>query len=255
MKKFFVFDIDGTLLDENKHLPASTKESIRKLKELGHEIAIATGRNYTSALPIIKELELDTYIVCNGGAGFIDHEKVYETLLPKEAVGELIQKASEHGASLVINTIDDHRRQFKEFSGAAKKVFQGFLHLQPEWDEEFWKHNDVIQCNLFCDPQDIPKFEIDAFRLVSWHEYGMDVIHKDMSKAKTILQIAKDKGIDQEHVVFFGDGHNDIEALALAGLGIAMGNASQQVKEHANYITAHVNEDGIFKALKHFNLI
>jgi len=255
MKKFFVFDIDGTLLDENKKMPQSTKNSIRKLKELGHQIAIATGRNYKSAYPIIEELELDTYIVCNGSVGFVDHEKVYETTLPRQDLEKLIQLAQDNGDQLVFATVDDYRRHFEPHGEAMGIVFGDFLHLQPAWDETFWKQEGIIQCNLFCQPENVSKYELDSVRLVSWHEYGMDVIDKNMSKAKTILQVAKDRGIAKEDVVFFGDGHNDIEALQLSGLGIAMGNASEEVKQHADYITANASEDGIFKALQNFKFL
>jgi len=252
MRKFFVFDIDGTLLDENKFMPKSTKESIRKLKERGHEIAIATGRNFKSALPIIEELELDTYIVCNGAVGFVDHEKVYETTLPREEIQRLIELAEENGDQLVFATVDDYRRHFEVSGESISKIFSKYM---PEWDDEFWKQESIIQINLFCKAEDAHKYEMESLRLVSWHEYGRDVIDKNMSKAKTILKIAEDKGIARENVVFFGDGHNDIEALELSGLGIAMGNATAEVKAHADFVTAHVSEDGILKGLQQYNLI
>jgi len=255
MRKFFVFDIDGTLLDEGKKMPVSTRESIRRLREAGHEVGIATGRNFKSAFPVIEELELDMYIVCNGAVGFVDHEKVYETTLPREDIERLIALARENGDQLVFATVDDYRRHFEVHGEAMSKVFGDYLHLQPEWDEEFWKRDSIIQCNLFCKPEDVHLYELESVRLVSWHDYGRDIIDKGMSKAKTILQIAEDKGFAREDVVFFGDGHNDIEALQFAGLGIAMGNAADEVKRHADYVTAHVGDDGILKGLQAFGLL
>lgn len=255
MKKLIAFDIDGTLLIHGQEIPASTKESIRKLKEQGHEVAIATGRNYKSAIEVINELELDTYIVSNGGVGYINHEKKYHATLDKKPLKALIDLAASNGDQLMFATDSEIRRHFDQPGKAMDKIFDETIRHKPDWDQDFWEQNDIVQCMLFCRPESLASYQIDGFRLVSWHEYGFDVIDQDMSKAKTILKIAADKGIAQKDVIFFGDGHNDIEALAMAGIGVAMGNAADEVKKHADFLTDSVYDDGIYKALKKLELI
>ena len=75
------FDIDGTLVNDQKIIPESTKLAIKELKKNGHEVAIATGRNLFMAQGIIDELDISNYIVCNGAAGYLDKKQVYENPL------------------------------------------------------------------------------------------------------------------------------------------------------------------------------
>ena len=84
-KKLFVFDIDGTLLNSSQTVPKSTIEAIKKLRQKGHEVSIATGRTLFHAKNVIEELEFNHYIVSNGAAGFLDGEQIYKkTLRPRE---------------------------------------------------------------------------------------------------------------------------------------------------------------------------
>lgn len=85
--------------------------------------------------------------------------------------------------------------------------------------------------------------------------YSMDVISEGQSKVKGIERVGQRYGFDLSEVIAFGDSDNDIEMLSQVGIGVAMGNASQQVKENARYTTADNNDDGISKALAHYGLI
>lgn len=85
--------------------------------------------------------------------------------------------------------------------------------------------------------------------------YSMDVISEEQSKVKGIERVGQRYGFDLSEVIAFGDSDNDIEMLSQVGIGVAMGNASQQVKENARYTTADNNDDGISKALAHYGLI
>ncbi|HGA3813760.1 TPA: Cof-type HAD-IIB family hydrolase, partial [Streptococcus agalactiae] len=85
--------------------------------------------------------------------------------------------------------------------------------------------------------------------------YSMDVISEGQSKVKGIERVGQRYGFDLSEVIAFGDSDNDIEMLSQVGIGVAMGNASQQVRENARYTTADNNDDGISKALAHYGLI
>ena len=83
-RKLFAFDIDGTLLDTNKQALDSTREALDKLRKAGHLVTIATGRSRFHAQEVIRDLAFTNYILCNGAAGFLDHEQVYKNLLDRE---------------------------------------------------------------------------------------------------------------------------------------------------------------------------
>lgn len=254
-KKFIVFDIDGTLLTTEMKFLDSTKQALVSLKEKGHDIGIATGRDYASGKSIVDELEIDTYILCNGSVGYVHHELVHKVTLSKESIMKLIEIATENNDQIVFQTADGLKRHFDEPGGLITKAYESLGWTIPDFDEMYWEQNSIIQAMLFCKPEDLQKYAIQEFRYVSWHKFGVDVILKEGSKAKTILKVAEQNGFKREDVVFFGDGMNDIELMELSGIGVAMGNAETEVKEKADLITDSCNEHGIYNALKSMSLI
>ena len=88
-----------------------------------------------------------------------------------------------------------------------------------------------------------------------WHPAFVDVTAKGNTKQNGIDQIIRHFGIKLEETMAFGDGGNDISMLRHAGIGVAMGNAKEEVKQAADYVTASIDDDGIAKALKHFGII
>ncbi|MBN8201592.1 Cof-type HAD-IIB family hydrolase [Bacillus sp. NTK034] len=254
-EKFIVFDIDGTLLTTEMKFLDSTKQALVALKEKGHYICIATGRDYVSAKSIVDELEIDTYVLCNGSIGYVRHELRHEVMLSKESIKKLIEIATENNDQVVFQTSNGLKRHFKEPGESLTKAYESLGWTIPDFDEMYWKQNQIIQAMLFCKPEDLQKYAIKEFRYVSWHKFGLDVIPKEGSKAKTILIIAEENGFKREDIIFFGDGMNDIELMELSGMGVAMGNAATEVKGKADLITDSCNEHGIYNALKSMSLI
>ncbi|PEK99854.1 Cof-type HAD-IIB family hydrolase [Bacillus sp. AFS017336] len=254
-KKFIVFDIDGTLLTTEMKFLDSTKEALISLKEKGHEIGIATGRDYTSAIAIVDELEIDTYVLCNGSIGYVRHELAHEENFTKQSIMQLIKIATENNDQIVFQTASGLKRHFELPGDSLTNAYDSLGLTIPEFDDLYWEQNSIIQAMLFCKPEDLPKYDINEFRYVSWHKFGSDVIPKEGSKAKTILKIAEENGFKQEDIIFFGDGMNDIELMEHSGVGVAMGNAETEVKEKANLVTDSCDEHGIYNALKKMLLI
>ncbi len=88
-----------------------------------------------------------------------------------------------------------------------------------------------------------------------WNPLFTDIVPKGSSKRVGIMKMSDYFGISEKEIIAFGDGGNDIQMLEYAGLGIAMGNAAEEVKQSADYVTSDVDEDGIAKALIHFGLL
>ncbi|GEK91501.1 Cof-type HAD-IIB family hydrolase [Alkalibacterium kapii] len=255
-KKLFIFDIDGTVLNDDKEIPKETKEAIKELSE-SHDVAIATGRNRSMAKEVIKELGISHYIVCNGAAAYYKNENIYTNHLNKEDLERLLKTADNHNHQLVYETIDDLKRRNKipnaRMSDGMK--FVGFD--VPEYDKEFHKENALVQCLLFVSEEemDIYADKFPHFRFVRWYKEGIDVLPVDGSKFLTIKILANHMGINLNNVIAFGDGMNDIEMIKQAGLGVAMGNARTEVKNVADMITDSNENNGISNALRELNYI
>ncbi|MBT2731664.1 Cof-type HAD-IIB family hydrolase [Carnobacterium sp. ISL-102] len=257
-KKMIFFDIDGTLVNNQKLIPDSTKLAIKMLKENGHEVAIATGRNLFMAQNIIDELEISHYIVCNGAAGYLHKEQVYENPLDPVQLEKLIKVADLNNHQIIYETPAKLRRRNElanvRITTAMKSVGYGV----PKFDQDFYQHNSLVQCLLFYREDEKHLYEsnqFSKFRFVRWHDSGVDVLPHDGSKANTVLRVALENGYDVENTIAFGDGLNDLEMIEKVGIGVAMGNALESVKLRADKVTKSCNEDGIYIALKELNLI
>lgn len=256
-KKLFVFDIDGTLLDDNKNLSETTKKAIKNLKKR-HEVAIATGRNRTMAMEVIKELEISNYIVCNGAAAYYQNDTIYSNSLDKRELNQLIEMADENGHQMIYETVDHLRRRNKEPNSRMKEGMHHVGFPVPEFDREYYKNQSLVQCLLFYTKEEAKLYEeniFSQFRFVRWHDYGVDVLPVDGSKYETITRLAQHIGISNQNIIAFGDGFNDLEMLRHVGTGVAMGNAKDEVKKVADIVTSSNGDDGICTALKKMNFL
>ncbi|WP_269461274.1 HAD-IIB family hydrolase [Brochothrix thermosphacta] len=122
---------------------------------------------------------------------------------------------------------------------------------------DFTTDNEIYQMMLFADDSHDMSYNaaFENYRFVRWHDQSMDVIPANGSKADGIKALLSELNIAIENAYAFGDGMNDYEMLQAVGCGVAMGNGKEALKKVADYITDHVDEDGIMKGLKHLNLI
>lgn len=255
-RKLFAFDIDGTLLDTNKQALDSTREALDKLRKAGHLVTIATGRSRFHAQEVIRDLAFTNYILCNGAAGFLDHEQVYKNLLDREQLDHFVKEAQEKNVDTAFVSLDNIKRFSSNHVHVMEEAMHSFGAVLPELDQYFVEEQDIYQALAFFDQSYDQHFaNYDKIRFVRWHENSVDVVPHDGSKAATILHLAEQVGIAQEDIISFGDGQNDREMLRMSGIGVAMGNAVSEVQAEANMVTDTNDQDGIWKALKELSVI
>ncbi|MBM7692437.1 Cof subfamily protein (haloacid dehalogenase superfamily) [Peribacillus deserti] len=256
MKKIVFFDIDGTILDHEKKIPDSTREAIKTLQQNGVYVAIATGRAPFMFDYIREELDIETFVSFNGQYVVFENEVVYKNPLHTAELERLHQSAEKAGHSLVFMNEKTMKASVKHSSFIEESL--GTLNFpHPEKDTEFYTNREIYQTLLFCEPKDEMFYHQNHsfFRYIRWHELAVDVLPKGASKAEGIKSLMDRIGFKLEDVYAFGDGLNDIEMLGTVGHGVAMGNAINEVKKHAAYVTSDVSEDGIFQGLKKLKLI
>ncbi|MFC0562095.1 Cof-type HAD-IIB family hydrolase [Halalkalibacter alkalisediminis] len=255
-KKIVFFDIDGTLYDENKQLPVSTKKAIEDLKAKGHYVAIATGRAPFLFKDLREELNIDTYVCFNGSLVVVDNEVVSKTLLDKDSLEKLVEYSSSKQHPLVFMDPDDMKTNIESHPHVEESM--GTLKCyQPEHDADYHVNREIIQTLLFCTDSEEAEYvhAFPKFDFVRWHPLSVDVLPANGSKARGVEMVMNYLGFAKEDVYAFGDGLNDIEMLQFVENSVAMGNAHEEVKNAAKHLTKHVNEDGIEHGLKMLGLL
>ncbi len=261
MIKAAFFDIDGTLVSFNTHkVSDSSKEAIRLLKEKGIKVFIATGR-IKKHINNIDDLVFDGYITANGFDCYIGDKSIYRHSIAKEEIYSLIDYLKNKElfpCSIMMNSGIFINYVTKEVEEVSKSINLPIPAVDNYY--EFLEKNidDILQINLFVDENKEKQLMSKIFKNCEssrWHPAFTDVNTKGGGKHIGIDKIIEYYGIKLEDTIAFGDGGNDITMIEHAAIGVAMGNANEGVKKIADYITDDVDNNGIYNALKHFNII
>ncbi|MEH7382680.1 Cof-type HAD-IIB family hydrolase [Bacillus sp. JJ1533] len=251
------FDIDGTLLNDDKKLPSSAKEAIFKLKERGHEVAIATGRAPFMFEDLREELGIGTYVSYNGQYVVLNGEEIYTNPLNEEALLQLTETALANNHPVVYMDHEDMKANVPEHEFITESIATLKIKSFPTYDPKYYEGRKLFQSLLFVQEGEEAQYEegFKDFDFVRWHPLSVDVLPSGGSKAQGIEKLVEKLGIPEERVYAFGDGLNDIEMLTTIQNSVAMGNALDEVKEVAKYVTKSVEEDGILNGLKMVGLL
>jgi Cof subfamily protein (haloacid dehalogenase superfamily) len=257
--KLVAMDMDGTILDHQGHqtfISDRSKQVIKQMKAAGIITMIATGRSHGLLKDLIVELEMqdDYHVLCNGAA----------TLTPK---GEIINL---HGIDredcrLLIQRLSDKKIPFAAFDADLSFCLPHTIETHGDAYRESIVKEDLNELPFITkfvvgpyDHQDMAKaaeglaisFAHSVFVGVDYAEIWPIGLHKGTA----VEAVAKLHGIELDEVLAIGDGGNDSEMLAHVGFGVAMGNANDQVKAHANAVTDTVSNDGLAKAMEKYVL-
>lgn len=259
--KALFFDIDGTLISFNTHrIPESTKQALTMAKAAGVKIFISTGRppQFIINLNEIEHL-IDGYITTNGANCFVGDTQVYYHPIAKPDVDTLLNhcRLTDRPAFIVGK---DSIALFNN-KPIVGEVFNSILQVDDVArlcdSINNVSNQDILQISAFFSPEQ----ENEIMPIVPgcvagrWTPEFADISNVMADKGKGLVAMAQHFGIGIDETMSFGDGGNDIPILAQAGIGVAMGNGSQNVKDAANYVTTSVDDNGVFNALKHFVVI
>lgn len=274
MYKLVAFDLDGTLLNENKTINKENIEIIEDLSSKGIEVIIATGRGYMSAKRLVRKIHTSTICISNNGAIIRDltnNNNIKDFPMKKEIVKDILNKSDNLGLTPLIhvnefnNGIDVYYRKDNERFYEDKRGSQSTLrfHQVDEFEDE---HLENVLALAYFDYKDKTHSLYDVFKEEDIGEYKfnyhvmenvqateslIEFMGKGVSKWNAIKYYSDIKGIKEDEIIVFGDDINDIHMVKNAGIGIAMKNASDRVKEHADIITKEDNNGlGIKLALE-----
>ena len=255
-KKYFFFDIDGTLavgMPGNQYIPDSTKLALKKLEENGHFIAIATGRSYAMAYDYMKELGFKN-MVSDGGNGITINEQLIEIKpLDKEKCLALIEECNEKNIPWAFSPDNSQKRlspdeRFYEFTHDTYMETVVVDQLNPS------DYDEIYKVYVACFKEDEDKIlSLKDVPHVRFHKEYIFVEPDDKSVGiKMIMDYFK---APYKDVVVFGDELNDLKMFKYEWTSIAMGNGRDELKQLATFVTKNVDDDGIYYACKHFGFI
>ncbi len=256
-KKLIIFDIDGTLYDNNKKcIHQSTIECVKKLYENGHDLVIATGRSF----PMIGNVEIlkpyiNTYILINGQIILRNGETIYKENIELDKLEKLLKDFNDAG--ITYGCISSSGERLSDVDQFVNHAYTTFCLKDPIIDPKYYLTEDIYQIWCFGDDDKVKEFikSHQEFEFMAWGGTGYDVLLKGRNKARTIKILREYLNIDNKDVIAIGDGYNDISMMKEVGYGIAMGNGNDELKKNAKYITDDIDKDGLYNAFKKLGLI
>jgi Cof subfamily protein (haloacid dehalogenase superfamily) len=255
-------DIDGTLVHDDGYLSPKVVKEVQRVKNLGHEVMIATGRAAANAVPIAKDLGIhEGFVVSSNGAVTVEldveHPRGFQmrdvvTFDPAEVLEKLIENLPE--AHFAVEDVDGSYRFHKPFPSHAL----GDQNTETPLEE--LRHHPVSRVVVLSPQHDVDEFLglISDIGLASvsyaiGYTAWLDISPQGVSKASALENQRERLGIAKNQVLVMGDGRNDIEMFQWAksggGLAFAMGQAPEEVIEAATHVTSSVTDDGVATVL------
>lgn len=257
MIKAIFFDIDGTLVSFKTHeVPVEAVKAINDLRKKGIKVFIATGRHFSS-INNLGDLQFDGYITLNGGYCFSGDYVIYKHNIPRKDINMLLDYL-EHEESFPCTFVREHDLVMNFESEATEHIFTMLNFPKPPiGDLREAAKEDIYQLVAFFDKSQEENIMniISGCEATRWYPSFADVVPAGSSKRIGIDKVIEYFGISLDETMAFGDGGNDIAMLEHAGIGIALGNADDKVKNSADYVTTSVDDGGVVNALKHFGLL
>jgi Cof subfamily protein (haloacid dehalogenase superfamily)/HAD superfamily hydrolase (TIGR01509 family) len=253
------FDVDDTLVDRNSHrMPDSTRRALCRLREKGIPVLLSTGRHVLEIEQenILPGVAYDGAVWLNGQLCELNSRVVLEKYIPARQLGILGEFLETRHCSCIFlekdsmycNFVGEEMRKEQEKIGTAVPKIRSMEGLE---------ERKVCQAIPFINEEEERELSelLPDCRMTRWGSEVVDLIAGEGGKEQGIRVLCEELGIRPEETIAFGDGENDVDMLRLAGIGVAMGNARDSVKEAADYVTGDMNGDGIENALVYFGVI
>lgn len=271
MIKAIFFDIDGTLVSVKTHkiLPQD-REALANLQRRGIKVILSTGRHidFTNNAPF----PVDGIIGTNGAMGHLTADgkphlvreernlfkQLYSHPMPRELAREIVAKINEHHLTTVVFTEKGpFVNKYSECYLEGEKILK-FPRLDIADLEKAAETEGFLSLCVFATLDEEAEYFSslrDKVTITRWCPQFMDINQKGATKGASLEEVAGHLGISIAETAAFGDGGNDISMIMAAGTGVAMGNASPEVRAAADFVTASVEEGGVSLALEKLGLL
>ncbi|WP_442601349.1 Cof-type HAD-IIB family hydrolase [Paenibacillus sp. KN14-4R] len=260
--KLIALDVDGTLIDDHHILTDRTKDVLRRAHNAGIQIVLCSGRSPKSIFPLLEEIGFEGTAIAHNGAATVlsqDSKLIHEFAFSAEEITPLIRYCREHQIHFDVSTAFD---LFVESCKPEEREMYAKFFIDPIVHEDATTLGMLVKMTLCAEPDVMDRIEVDlrdkqitsGFHMIRSGDYFIDFMHKEATKGHALKALAASWNIPREQILAIGNYYNDIEMLEFAGLGIAMDNSPEGVKEAADAVTLSNNEDGVAVALEKYCL-
>ncbi len=264
--EILALDIDGTITDSNRELPEAVRQGLIDIQKAGKKIVLATGRADSGVASLIKELEMDKYgsfVATYNGAKLRQcdtNEIISNQTFPHEMIRPVLEVIRCY-PDVDLSTVTTDAM----YSGIKPNKYTelesgicGFpiTRLQDMPSEITFPVNAFLgtgePSTLVKVCEQLNMIFSSVLDIYLSDPYFLEIMPKDIDKANSLQILCDHLGLTSENVIACGDGQNDISMIQFAGLGVAMGNASDKVKNSADYVTLTNDEYGVLHVIEKF---
>lgn len=264
MYQLIAVDMDGTLLKEDKTISDRTKKAIRGAIDKGVKVVLASGRPIEGLNRYLEELDLispNDYVMSFNGSVIQNTETkqiISKNILTGKDLKKLYRLSKEIGVNIHAFTkkgcVTPSMNEYTQVEGRINGIEVYEIDYETISEDE-----DVIKV-MFIDPEPIleeaikriPASFYEEYTIVRSAPFFLEFLNKASSKGTGIKALGDYLGIPKENIICIGDAGNDIDMIEFAGLGVAMGNAFEEVKKVADYITLTNEEEGVAHVIEKF---
>lgn len=251
--RLIIFDLDGTLVDDNLNTTEEDLEGIRKARRNGLEVTVATGRTFRSALPYIRKLGIDLPLILCNGAAIVDPKEgaiLFQQMLPAQEAALLVEKAAEADLDCLLYT--DPLSDYPTVSSLTPLLadfilLEGLHRVELNILSEIMDSHPPIKVQIVGgDEEKLTRFqsrisgELPGLSVFKVQSDYLEAVPAGVSKGSALYWLSRLLRIPPSQIVAFGDSVNDRELLAAAGVGIAMADAPDELKKAADRIAPSV---------------
>lgn len=267
MYKLVALDMDGTLLDGEKKITERTFKAIKEAREKGVKIVLSTGRPIEGVERFLEKLELNSdedYVITYNGS-LVQAVKSKKAICDKALTGKDLKEIYRLSQELNVNIhafvrerglVTPKPSKYTDVEAEINKIDYTIVDFH-EIDD-----NEIVVKIMLIDEEEIldkaiaklPKELYEKYHCAKSMPFFFEILNRDANKGVALELLAHHLDIQRSELIAMGDEANDIEMVKYAGMGIAMENATEKVKEVAKYITAKNTEDGVAKAIEKFIL-